>query len=373
MVTTNYIWDDDNLLAEADQADTINAVYTNEPQQYGNLVSSRISGGTSYHHFDALGSTRQLTNAAGSVTDRMTYDAWGNVVNRTGAALVFLLWIGELGYHFDLETGLFSVRERPYEPENGRWTTVDPLWPFLDVDQFLYANNGPITNFDPSGAYCGPPTLTGDDCKDCIKDWWTKDSILKLIYEQLTATKGKKTTYKKGCEPDIRCCASKSKDKACAPCSDDQLLGQLQGTGSTLLLCYERIQDNSSDKALEKCGQLYETLRHELIHLLDRCTKYSEDTKDKCMACICDEIRAYESSGQCQPGAYWYSHPPSWYRWTSSGGCILFSAANSCRKVPECGFATSPTGNELARKARDYYDKCKKSQITPPDPGGAEK
>ena len=42
--TTNYIWDDQNLLAEADGTNTINVVYTNEPEQYGNLVSSRDFG-----------------------------------------------------------------------------------------------------------------------------------------------------------------------------------------------------------------------------------------------------------------------------------------------------------------------------------------
>src|SRR5258708_1236708 len=73
MPTTKYIWDDENVLAEADASDTINVVYTNEPQEYGNLVSTRISGTTSYHHFDALGSTRQLTNAAGTTTDTVVY------------------------------------------------------------------------------------------------------------------------------------------------------------------------------------------------------------------------------------------------------------------------------------------------------------
>ena len=108
--TTKYIWDDDNYLAEADGSDTINVVYTNEPQQYGNLLSTRISSTTSYHHFDAMGSTRQLTNAAGAVTDTATYEAWGNVVTRTGTTGVKLLWIGQLAYYFDSETRLYWVR-----------------------------------------------------------------------------------------------------------------------------------------------------------------------------------------------------------------------------------------------------------------------
>jgi hypothetical protein len=43
MPTTNYIWDEDNLLAKADGTKTIQTVYTNEPQQYGNRVSSRVT------------------------------------------------------------------------------------------------------------------------------------------------------------------------------------------------------------------------------------------------------------------------------------------------------------------------------------------
>jgi len=84
MPTTNYIWDEENLLAETDASNVVQTVYTNEPQQYGNLISSRISGTTSYHHFDAIGSTRQLTNGAGTVTDTMIYDAWGT--SSTGVA-----------------------------------------------------------------------------------------------------------------------------------------------------------------------------------------------------------------------------------------------------------------------------------------------
>src|SRR5258708_15551493 len=99
MPTTNYIGDEDNLLAETDGSNVVQTVYTNEPEQYGNLVSTRLpvagTPTTVYHHFDALGSTRQLTNAAVGTTDTMIYDAWGNVVNRTGTTAVFLLWIGE--------------------------------------------------------------------------------------------------------------------------------------------------------------------------------------------------------------------------------------------------------------------------------------
>ena len=150
MPTTKFIWDDDNYLAEADGSNAINTVYTNEPQQYGNLVSSRISGTTSYHHFDALGSTRQLTNAAGATTDTIIYDAWGNVANRSGTANANLLWIGEVGYYGDAETGLAYIRERVYAPALSRWSALDPLF-FETLTRYGYAANNPTLARDPSG------------------------------------------------------------------------------------------------------------------------------------------------------------------------------------------------------------------------------
>ena len=59
MPITKYLWDGDNILAETDGSDTVTTVYTNEPQQYGNLISQRSGTTTSYFHFDALGSTRR--------------------------------------------------------------------------------------------------------------------------------------------------------------------------------------------------------------------------------------------------------------------------------------------------------------------------
>src|SRR5438067_13661225 len=134
--TTKYLWSNGNIIAEADENDTINVVYTYEPQQYGNLVSTQIAGTTYYHHYDALGSTRQLTNAAGTVTDRIIYDAWGNVVSRTGTTPISMLWIGEVGYYYDVEIGSFSVRERPYEPLIGRWSALDPYWLYADSNAY---------------------------------------------------------------------------------------------------------------------------------------------------------------------------------------------------------------------------------------------
>jgi RHS repeat-associated protein len=149
--TTNYIWDEENYLAESDATNTINVVYTTEPARHGNLVSTRISGTTSYHQFDAIGSTRQLTNAAASVTDKVIYDAWGNVAQRAGTTALRCLWSGEVGYYYDIETALLYVRERIIMPSAGRWAATDPAGLWDQLNRYLYADNNPVSRNDPSG------------------------------------------------------------------------------------------------------------------------------------------------------------------------------------------------------------------------------
>ena len=169
--TTKYIWDDENYLAEADGSDTINVVYTNEPEQYGSLISTRISGTTSYHHFDGIGSTRQLTNAASHATDIMLYDAWGSVINRTGATRVVFLWVGIFAYYFDAETGLIYIRSRMYGPAAARWMSADPAGFVGGANLYLFVVNCPQSRFDPSGLQCAErgswnPSMC-DECPSC--------------------------------------------------------------------------------------------------------------------------------------------------------------------------------------------------------------
>ena len=75
--TTKHVWDGQKILLETDGSNIIQVVYTLEPEHYGNLISQRRSGTTSFYLFDGLGSTRQLVGSTGSVTDSYLYDSFG--------------------------------------------------------------------------------------------------------------------------------------------------------------------------------------------------------------------------------------------------------------------------------------------------------
>ena len=62
------------------------------------------------------------------------------------------------GYYYDQESAMYYCHTRYYVPEWGRWLNVDnPI--FLDathsltLNSFVYCDNNPIANIDPSGAF----------------------------------------------------------------------------------------------------------------------------------------------------------------------------------------------------------------------------
>ena len=169
MVTvTKYVWDpvSDCVLMELDETDNVKAVYTNEARQYGGVLSQRRGNTSHYHHHDALGSTRFLTDSTGNVTDTYLNDAWGNSVASTGTTVNPFKWVGKYGYYTDNSTGQVYVRARMYQPATARWYSVDPLM-FLPLGRSVtreiwsadhsipvlwgYTRNNSASSIDPSG------------------------------------------------------------------------------------------------------------------------------------------------------------------------------------------------------------------------------
>jgi RHS repeat-associated protein len=180
MRETIFVWDsvNDCVMSELDGSGAVQVTYTNEPQQYGGVISQRRGTTTSTYHADALGSTRALTDNSGAVTDTYLNDAWGNSVVSTGTTVNPFRWVGKYGYYTDNSTGQVYVRARMYQPTAARWCSVDPLavrprnmilyeYTFNSPTQLVDANGLDVTvnpNLAPSGDY---------QCGDQIKAGWT--------------------------------------------------------------------------------------------------------------------------------------------------------------------------------------------------------
>ena len=92
------------------------------------------------------------------------YDTWGKckILNASGAEITDSNNIGILNpfryrsYYFDTETGFYFLKTRYYDPEIGRFTTIDDI-SYLDPESvnglnlYAYCGNNPINRVDPMG------------------------------------------------------------------------------------------------------------------------------------------------------------------------------------------------------------------------------
>jgi len=181
MVAVNYLWNpiNDNIVREFDDAGNTIAEYTTEPGLYGSVVSQYRDGQTSYLHCDGPGSTTELTNNSGTVTDTIRFSAFGELTHRTGTTEIRFQYTGQLGYYEDHEPVGYNVRHRLLVAEHGRWLSLDPLKMFAASFAYVYALNSPVNYTDPSGLKCivckwGGPYFTG------AVDDYDKDLILTI-------------------------------------------------------------------------------------------------------------------------------------------------------------------------------------------------
>jgi RHS repeat-associated protein len=124
-------------------------------------VASRTTGGpltwlASDHH----GTTQLAIDATTLAVTRRKTDPFGNPRGADPA------WPNTRGFVNGTRdhTGLTHLGAREYEPNTGRFVSVDPVMDVSDPQQmngYSYAGNSPITSSDPSGL-----------CRNCFDDEW---------------------------------------------------------------------------------------------------------------------------------------------------------------------------------------------------------
>ncbi|MBE6713377.1 MAG: RHS repeat-associated core domain-containing protein [Ruminococcaceae bacterium] len=112
---------------------------------------------TYYYRFNLQGDVTGIYNSAGYLITEYTYDAWGKLLSMTGSnTLIGLINpIRYRGYYYDMETGLYYLNSRYYDPETCRFINADGLLStgqgVLGYNMFAYCGNNPVNRADPSG------------------------------------------------------------------------------------------------------------------------------------------------------------------------------------------------------------------------------
>nr|WP_294242730.1 RHS repeat-associated core domain-containing protein [Pseudobutyrivibrio sp.] len=100
-----------------------------------------------------------MTSAAGTVTDTLVFDAFGNETTKTGTS--------DNSYGFQGEeqdaTGLYYLRARYMDPSTGTFTSMDTysgsLSDPMSLHKYMFANSNPVIYSDPSGHFSAKEEL----------------------------------------------------------------------------------------------------------------------------------------------------------------------------------------------------------------------
>ena len=169
--TVKYLNDNSvltNVLAEFDDNGNVLCYYTIG----SDLISQERNNVASIYLYDGHGSVRGLIDSTGTLTDTYNYDAFGNLLDKTGTTVNNYLYCGE---QFDSATGLYYLRARYMNPETGTFITMDTyqgsIFDPTSLHKYLYANANPVMNADPTGYFTLAELNVSQAINDTLEKW----------------------------------------------------------------------------------------------------------------------------------------------------------------------------------------------------------
>lgn len=162
-ITRQYIWLGDQLVATSDnktpqalQATTDG--FLNQLRQTISYLWQQTAGDAdrlAFVHINHLHAPVAVTDSQGKVIWQADYAPYGGVIKTVSNAQSYQLALRNAGQWQDEETGLYYNDFRYYNPQTGRYISVDPLDKLATAlgspNPYSYVNNNPISYIDPWG------------------------------------------------------------------------------------------------------------------------------------------------------------------------------------------------------------------------------
>ena len=165
--TTLYLDGTEIKLDRASKAKTSTRYYTHN----GMTIAVRAAAGVQFLAPDHHGTAEVAVHSATQAVTRRRSLPFGGPREASPAA-----WVGDRGFvggTIDASTGLTHLGAREYDPDRGRFISVDSVIDYANPQQmngYSYANNNPTTLSDPTGL--SPEDAQWDDgngCESCDK------------------------------------------------------------------------------------------------------------------------------------------------------------------------------------------------------------
>ena len=150
-VATQYVIDPTGLGNVAAEYDGTGNLIARYDHGYGLLARTDIADASVFYTFSAIGSSSELTDAAGVTLNTYVYDPWGESLSKSEAVANPFEFVGEYGLT-DEGNGLTFMRARYHEHSLGRFLTADPINIAGGSNLYTYVGNHPAA-VDATGLY----------------------------------------------------------------------------------------------------------------------------------------------------------------------------------------------------------------------------
>ena len=145
------------ILREINSVATIDYLY----DENGSPIGLTYKGKTYYYRKNLQGDIINITDSTGAKVVTYTYNAWGKIMSMTGnMELAVNNPFRYRGYYYDVESGLYYLNSRYYDPQTGRFINADDtdtllysLSELTDKNLFAYCDNNPIMHDDKNGDF----------------------------------------------------------------------------------------------------------------------------------------------------------------------------------------------------------------------------
>jgi len=151
-VTTGYLYDGDNVVADLDGTGAVSKLYVTPFLDQNVSVTDVAAGTTHYYTADGLGSVRTLTDAGGLVVNSYDYTAFGEAYQPNTVAGVDQRYT-YTGREKSGVGGPMYYRYRFADPMLGRWGARDPIGYLAGPNLYGYVSARPQAYSDAYGLF----------------------------------------------------------------------------------------------------------------------------------------------------------------------------------------------------------------------------
>ena len=149
---TSYVYEKGKLTREIRGSEKIDYLYGED-----GIIGIKIGGEKYLYRKNVFGDVTEIYNEAGTLVGKYNYNAFGECeIEKDEGGIAEKNAIRYRGYYYDEETGFYYLKTRYYDPEIGRFITIDDT-SYLDPDSvnglnlYAYCGNNPVMNVDPEG------------------------------------------------------------------------------------------------------------------------------------------------------------------------------------------------------------------------------